>query len=363
MPAGRVDDGREPMRDDRGGGLGRRLGQHEDRRVDARLAQLDAFLDERDAEPRRARLRARRARPAPRRGRSRRPSPPRAPRPARATSIERRDVVAHRAEVDLDPGGAEPLAHLGAALRWWPRGSGRCRRGRRCRATLPSSTTGTWVTSCSCISVATSSSVASGADLLEAPSPSRRRPWTTRPSSAPRRSAGSDPGSVNSMPGRIAIVVGRCRRASEMSRSSSRSSPTIVAVRVDDRRRPDAAVRQHVGGVGERLIGRQRDDVLRHHLGHGGAGRHQASWSGGGSAGADGRRQRRERGARPGSPRSGRPRSSQYARHSPRPGHGPRPRRPRPRRRPTPRARNAPMIPREHVAGPGASPARAHRWC
>ena len=38
------------------GRVGHRLRQHEDRRVDARVAQLDAFLDERDAEHRGARV-------------------------------------------------------------------------------------------------------------------------------------------------------------------------------------------------------------------------------------------------------------------------------------------------------------------
>ena len=41
-----VHERREPVRDDRGGGGGRRLGEQQDRRVDAGVAQLDALLHE-----------------------------------------------------------------------------------------------------------------------------------------------------------------------------------------------------------------------------------------------------------------------------------------------------------------------------
>ena len=76
MPARRVDDGRQPVLHDRRGRFRRRLGQHEDRRVDARPRAARR-------PPRRARRRARPRRPrappgrrARRRGRSRRPSRP-----------------------------------------------------------------------------------------------------------------------------------------------------------------------------------------------------------------------------------------------------------------------------------------------
>ncbi len=103
MPPARVDDRREPVRDHRGAASRRRLGQDQDRRVDPRLAQRDAFLDQRDAEPGRAGFERgardrHRAVAVPvglhhrehlRRGRDR---------------DQRGDVVAHRAEVDLHPG-------------------------------------------------------------------------------------------------------------------------------------------------------------------------------------------------------------------------------------------------------------------
>ncbi len=50
MPGGRVHDGRQPVGDDRFGGVGDGLRQHEHRHVDAGVAQLHAFLDERDRE-------------------------------------------------------------------------------------------------------------------------------------------------------------------------------------------------------------------------------------------------------------------------------------------------------------------------
>ncbi len=179
-PALGVDDRRQPVRDDRGRGLGRGLGQHEDRRVDAGLAQRHALLDERDPEPGRAGIergaRDRHGAVAVAVGLDHREEFGGIGEPC-----ERDDVFAHRAQVDLDPRGAEPLAHVVVARY----------RTMSPRATMPTTvspcTTGTWVTSCSCISVATSSTVASGPTCLKS-APSRRRRSTTRPSSAPRRS-------------------------------------------------------------------------------------------------------------------------------------------------------------------------------
>ena len=72
-PAGGVHDRGQTALHDGLGRVGHRLGEHEDRRVDARVAQLDTFLDERDAEHRDARVDRGSTRPGPRRGRSHRP--------------------------------------------------------------------------------------------------------------------------------------------------------------------------------------------------------------------------------------------------------------------------------------------------
>ncbi len=58
-----------------GGGqrLGRRLGEQEDRRVDAGLAERDPLLDQRDRQTRSRHPRTRPVRPQERRARSRRP--------------------------------------------------------------------------------------------------------------------------------------------------------------------------------------------------------------------------------------------------------------------------------------------------
>ncbi len=55
--------------------------------------------------------------------------------------------------------------------------------------------------------------------------------------------------------------------------------PDDLAVGVDDRGGADPLLREQIGGLRQRRVGRQRDDVLRHHVGHGGAARHQASRS------------------------------------------------------------------------------------
>ena len=148
---------REPRRHDRGGRGRDRLGEHEDRCVDAGLAQLDALFDEGHAEHRSS-------------GFDRRPS-----RRDRAVPVavglhdrehsgrcrdraELGNVVAKRREIDLRPHGAQELGHSAYVVL----AMNRTMSERATRPTTrPSSTTGTCVISRSCISVATSSRVAS----------------------------------------------------------------------------------------------------------------------------------------------------------------------------------------------------------
>ena len=135
--------GVRPVRDDRLGRVGHRLGQHEDRRVDSRVAQLDAFFDERDAEPVAPRVDRGARRPEPRRGRSRRPSR-RRHRGGRHELAQRSHVGADGVEIDLGPDGPVlgRIAHVVRAMN----------RTRSARATMPTtllsaSTTGTCDTS------------------------------------------------------------------------------------------------------------------------------------------------------------------------------------------------------------------------
>ena len=106
--------------------VGRLLAQHEDRRLDAGLSQLDAFLGERDAQPGGAGTKRLGGDRRARRGRNRRPSRP--PTRRRGDDVaDHTDVVIERVEVDLRP---RPTAHRSRDRR-----SG---RAPRCRRSAPS---------------------------------------------------------------------------------------------------------------------------------------------------------------------------------------------------------------------------------
>src|SRR5207302_8047758 len=139
------------------GGFGHRLGEYEYRRVDTGVAQLHALFDERHRERTRTSVQRRATD-----GDCTVPVPvglhDRAHLRGGDQVGERTDVGAYCAEVDLGP--HRPVrrrAHVVRAMN----------RTMSARVTMPTtlpslSTTGTLLTFCSCMSVATSSSVASG---------------------------------------------------------------------------------------------------------------------------------------------------------------------------------------------------------
>ena len=177
-----VDDGRQPARDDLAGRLGPRLGQHEDRRVDARRHAARRPPRPARRRGRRHRRRPRRARPGPRRARRRRPSPPPSPRPG-ATSARSAPTLCRIASRSISTRVGRYELTCSAA-RW---------RTRSPRATIP-----TGATALDDHHVRDVGLVHQRGGVLDASprepaagtrAPSPRRPWTRPPCGAPRRSA------------------------------------------------------------------------------------------------------------------------------------------------------------------------------